>query len=163
MPLSCGYIAKGAVALIPVKVIARHRQPAWTTVDRHTFEIAVGVGPRLWQPFQMQIDIIGYKKIKVAIAIIVEKSASRAPASSALVEQSRLPGDIRKRAVSIVAVKNGLTVVSDEDVFKAIVVIVANGHSTGPTRAQQPGLVVTSVKVPSRLLWYRRLVESAMG
>ena len=87
----------------------------------------------------MQIDIIGYEKIEVAIAIVVEKSASRSPASIAFVKQPRLPGDIGKRAVSIVAVKNILTVVSDEDIFKTIIVIVTDGHSTGPTCAQQSG------------------------
>ena len=42
-----GYIAKRAVALVPIEVIAGHRQPAWTTVDRDTLEIAVRVGPGL--------------------------------------------------------------------------------------------------------------------
>ena len=136
-PAFLRYITKCAVALIPVEVITGHRQPAWTTVDRDAFEIAVRVCPGFRQPLQVQINIIGYEKIEAAIAVIVEKRASRSPASIALIQQPRLPRDIGKRAVSIVAVKNILTVVSDEDIFKAIVVIVTNGDSTRPTSAKQ--------------------------
>ena len=78
------HIAKDAVALITIQITARHRQPAWTTIDGDTLEIAIRIGSRLRQPFQMQIDIVGYEKIQVAVAIIVEKGAPGSPANDFL-------------------------------------------------------------------------------
>ena len=89
----------------------------------------------------MQVDIVGNEEIQVTIAIVVQKGASRSPASIAFIDQPGLLGNIGKCAISIVAVKNILTVISDEDILKAVVVIVPDGYSTGPSGTYQPSLL----------------------
>jgi hypothetical protein len=80
----------------------------------------------------MQVDIVSDVEVQISIAIIVKKSASRPPTGVAFIGQSCLLGDIGEGAIAIVTIKNILTIISDENILKTVVVIVSNGYSAGP-------------------------------
>ncbi len=48
-----------------------------------------------------------------------------------------MPGNVGEGAVSVVAVKDVLAVVGDEEIFKTVVVVVTHGDGAGPAGAQQ--------------------------
>src|SRR5690242_13131371 len=72
----------------------------------------------------------------MAIAVIVNESAAGAPAL-AVSAHTRLVGYIGKRAIAIVVVESVLAEVSDEQVFVAVVVVIANAHALSPARVRQ--------------------------
>src|SRR5260370_28976585 len=127
-----GDIPESSIALVSVEVVAWHRQPSGSTVDCNTFEVAERVCAGLWQSLEMQVDLVGDVEIQVPIPIIIKKRASRSPASITFVDQPGLLSNVGKCAIAVVTVKDILPVISDEDVFKTVVVIVSDGYSAGP-------------------------------
>ena len=55
-------------------------------------------------------------------------------------QQPSLRCHIGKRPIAVVAVEFVLPVIGDEEVFKAIVVVVSNAHPGAPARIEQPRL-----------------------
>ena len=80
---------------------------------------------------EIEVDIVGDKQVEQAVAVVVEKGAAGAEAVAWL-EQAGLRGDIGEGAVAVVAVEAVLAVVGDEEVFEAIVVVVADADADGP-------------------------------
>jgi hypothetical protein len=65
-----------------------------------------------------------------------------------------LGGYVGECAVAVVAIEPVLSEIGEEEIFEAIVVVVAHAHSHRPAGIDQsPAFSVTSVNVPSRLLW----------
>jgi len=56
-------------------------------------------------------------------------------------QQAGLRSYIGERAVAIVAIELVLAVVGDEEVFKSIVVVVADADANSPACVEQPGLL----------------------
>src|SRR5271163_219129 len=77
----------------------------------------------------------------MTVAIIIKESAARAPPRRPAVCKPCLYCDVAKGSISIVLVKNILAIVSNEDIFKAIVVIVRDRYRACPPSAMESGLV----------------------
>src|ERR1039458_3103634 len=101
------------------------RQAAWTAINADAFEIAGWVRARARNHLGIEFQIVGNEEIQIPVAVDVDEGASRAP-PRALVQQARLLGHIRKRAVAVVAVKNIPRPAGDKDILEAIVVVVAD-------------------------------------
>ena len=69
----------------------------------------------------------------MSIAIVIDERAARAPANCVL-QQARLPGHVSECAVSVIAIEDVLAPVSDEDIFEAVVVVIADRHAARPSR-----------------------------
>src|SRR5215469_9578388 len=78
------------------------------------------------------MDVIGDKQVDVAVAIVVNESASGAP-PLLLTPQSRASRYVREGSVAIVSIKNILAKVRTENVVEAVVVVIANANPRSPT------------------------------
>src|SRR6516162_7446790 len=63
-------------------------------------------------------DVVRHEKVKMPVSVVVQKRASRTPASRARLYQSGLLGDIRERPIAIVTIQAVLPEVRAEDVVK---------------------------------------------
>src|SRR5205085_8688575 len=83
-----------------------------------------------------EAHIVGNEQVKVTVAIIVHEAATGAPALLLAPEPGRLR-NIREGAIAVIAVEEVLPVAGDEDVLKAVVVIVAYANAASPTNRVQ--------------------------
>src|SRR5260370_14273898 len=112
------------------------RKPAWTTVHLNVLEYAVCILTRLGRTTLVEIEVIGDKQIELAIPVVVDPGAARAP-TRPVRAQSGFPGYVGESAVPIVVVEEVLAPVRDEQILKPIVIVVANTNSGRPTCAEQ--------------------------
>src|SRR5258708_330241 len=112
------------------------RKPAGTTVHLHVLEHAVRILTRLWHMTLIEIEVVRNKQIELAIPVVVDPGAARAP-TGPVRAQSGFPGYVGKSAVPIVVIEDVLAPVSDEQILKPIVIVVANTNSGRPTCAEQ--------------------------
>ena len=89
---------------------------------------------------QIHVDIVGDKEIKVAVAIVVDKSAAGVPAFP-VARDAGLCADIGERAVAIVVIENVLAEIGDEQVVPAVVVVVADAASLTPAGMRESSLL----------------------
>ena len=87
----------------------------------------------------IEIHIIRHKQIELTVAIVVQKTAARAPAVFRSGHASLL-GHVGKRAVAVIVVKNVAAKVGDEEIVKAVVVVVADATGLSPAGTSQAGL-----------------------
>ena len=85
-------------------------------------------------------EIVRHDKIQEAVTVVVDESAAGAP-SGLFPPYARALRNISEGSVPIVAVKNVLAPIGDEEIVKAVVVIVSDTHSLAPPRADEPGLL----------------------
>src|SRR5438309_1878376 len=111
-------------------------QPAGTTVHLNVLKRAVCVLTRLWRPALIEIKVVRDKQVELAIPVVVDPGAARAPARP-VCAQSGLLGHVGKSAVPVVVVEDVLAPVRDEEILKPIVIVVAHANSGRPTCAQQ--------------------------
>jgi len=74
----------------------------------------------------------------MTVAVVVDKTAPRAPSMPAVAQASQL-GYVSKSAVAIIAIKEILTPSGNEDVLEAIVVVVADADAAAPTVVDESG------------------------
>ena len=88
---------------------------------------------------RVEIHIVGDEQIEVAVAVVIQKAASRSPALAAA-GYARLLGNITKRAISVIAVQNVLAPVADKQIIESVVVVVADAAALAPARMGQAGV-----------------------
>src|SRR5207249_8272119 len=86
------------------------------------------------------IDVGRDEHVQPTVAIEVEKCAPRIPTRFGQ-RQPASTRDIVERAVAVVAIKNLMAVVSDEQVDVAVVVVVAGADALSPAFAGDAGLL----------------------
>ena len=57
----------------------------------------------------------------------------------AFLQQARALGDVGESAIAVVAIEDVLAVIRDEDVFVAVIVVIADGDGLGPAGADEAG------------------------
>jgi hypothetical protein len=92
----------------------------------------------------------------VTVAIEIQEGGASIPARARQRETARTRR-IAEGAVAIVVIQHLMTVVRDEEIDVAVVVIVADADALSHPLPPTPAFEVTSVKVPSPLLRYRWL------
>src|SRR5260370_26026513 len=112
------------------------RKPAGATVHLNILEHTVCILTRLWHATLIEIEVVRNKQIELAIPVVVDPGAARAP-TGPVRAQSGFPGYVGKSAVPIVVVEDVLAPVSDEQILKPIVIVVANTTSGRPTCEEQ--------------------------
>src|SRR5439155_19264273 len=97
-------------------------------------------------------DVVADHEVQVAVLVIVEPAGAGGP--SVFVGHTRLGRDVPESSVAVIVIENGAAVACDVKVRKAVVVKIAHRHALAvvPLPADS-GFSVTSVKVPSPLLW----------
>ena len=74
----------------------------------------------------------------MAVAVVINKRAACAVARCRM-QQPGLSGHVREGPVTVVAIKAVLSVISKEEIFKAVVVVIAYANSLRPACIQQAG------------------------
>src|SRR5271169_3915545 len=74
------------------------------------------------------------------VAIIVKEGTPRSPAWRPGIRKPRFCGDIGKCPVAVILVESILPVISNEDIFESIVVVVCDGNSARPAGASQASI-----------------------
>ncbi len=108
------------------------------------------------------MDVVGDDEIEFAVAVVVDEGAAGAPLFAGACD-SGLLGYFFEGAVALVVEEAVLAVAGDVEIVEAIVVVVADAGSLAPAVETKPAWAVTSVKVPSWLLWKRWLVGFSFG
>src|SRR5690348_17097688 len=81
---------------------------------------------------QIEIDIVGDEEIKFAVTVVVDESAAGVPAL-AVPGYARFVGYIDKRSITIVVIKDILAEVTDEEIFEAVVIVIADANTLPPS------------------------------
>jgi hypothetical protein len=82
------------------------------------------------------LQVTAYHQIQPAVAVIVDKRADRTPLIT-VVPKASLFSDVGKCAVAVVSVKNILSPIRQEKVFKTIVIEISDGNSRRPASLYQ--------------------------
>ena len=111
--------------------MATERKTSGAAVDRDAFPIAVDARARFGHLLKIELKIIGNEEVQIAVAVVIQKGASRTPAHFRT-SQSSFLRDVFESTVSLVAVEAVLAIVGAENIFVSVVVVVADAHSIGP-------------------------------
>ena len=120
--------------------MSARRQSSRPALDRYTFPIAIYVLAGDGRVLEGEAHIVGNKKIEVAIAVVVEETASCSPARLVVPQAGGL-GYVSKRSIAVVAVETILTKIGAEDVLESVVVVVADADAGCPAHSFQSGLL----------------------
>src|SRR5215469_620403 len=74
-------IRERAVAIVPVQKLAPRWQASGTTVNGNSFPVAGRSLTGHWSFFQIEPNVVRYKKIEVPIPVVVDEAAPGSPAS----------------------------------------------------------------------------------
>src|SRR5215469_7699273 len=131
-------ISEGAVAVVVIKDVAatfQTRRPA----SYHDALVEARSGFRHRSCFQIQINVVGDEKVQMTITIIVDEGASSIPAG-AFPAYTGFIGNVSKSSVAIIVIKSILAVVGNENVFVAVIIVVADADPLSPSRSCQAGV-----------------------
>ena len=103
----------------------------------NAFPTTVGVLARNSRIFKRKANIVGNKQVQVSIAVVIHEGAACSKPLLIAPKAGGL-GHIGESSVAVVAVKSVLPEIRAKDVVKAIVVVVADANSTGPSEKAQP-------------------------
>jgi hypothetical protein len=112
--------------------MAAKGQATGTTVDRDALPIAVSARTGAGYVIEIELEIVRDEQVEMAIAIVIEEGAAGTPSGFG-VDETRFASDIFKGTVSQIAVELVLPEVSAEEVVVAVVVIVTDADSIGPS------------------------------
>ena len=74
----------------------------------------------------IEIDVVNHREIEQTVPIVIDECGAGGPAGRS---HSGARGYVRKRAVSIVVIKNVVAVIGDIEIDVAVVVVVAGRHA----------------------------------
>src|SRR5262249_49338691 len=129
-------IGKSAVAIVAIQRMSSSGHSNGPTFNRDTFPVAIRVLSRNRRVFEREMHVVGNEQIEIAVAIIVNETASRSP-TLLLVPKASTLGYVSKRAIAVVAIQTVLSEVSTKNVLETVVVVIADAHAGGPTRRLQ--------------------------
>ena len=124
------HVGEGAVAVVVVEDVGVAVETGRSAGDHHAF-VETRAGLRHRRGLQVHVDVVGDEEIELAVAIVIDEGAARAPARL-LACDAGLLADVGEGAVAVVVVENVLAVVGDEQVVAAIVVVVADADALAP-------------------------------
>src|SRR3954447_5371404 len=88
----------------------------------------------------VEMHVIRDEQVKIAIPIVIEKAGSCSP-SVEMSGNTGLSGDIGESAVAIVVIQDIAPPITNKEVVKAVVSIIAHTARLPPARAQQARLL----------------------
>src|SRR5579863_9576266 len=126
------HICERAIAVVAVKRVDTCDHAPRPAIDRNPF-IATGRirGGGFGRVFEIELNVVGHKKIQQPIAIVVQESATSAEARD-LAAQPGFFGYISKGSVPIVPVQFVSPIISAEQILISIIIIVTNTYAIGP-------------------------------
>jgi hypothetical protein len=108
-------------------------------VHRNSLPVTRGVPSRLRYGLEVEDQVVGDDQVEFPIAVIIDAGATRFPSALRL-NESGPARYVRESSIAVVTIQDVLTPVSDEQVVKAVIVVVADGDAEGPVLAEQSGL-----------------------
>ena len=93
---------------------------------------------RLTGLHRIELDVIADEKIQVAVAIVIEERAARAPTMLFVIDAG-FARDVGKCAVAVVVKQNVVAPEAAEEIVPAVVVVIADADAGLPAGARQSG------------------------
>src|ERR1700686_2430137 len=107
--------------------------------DGNAFPATIGAFARSRSIFKGKAHIVGNEQIQMSVAIVIYEAAA-GPKPVLIAQQSRRLRHIGESSIPVVAVQNVLPERGAKDILEAIVVVVSDADSTGPSERMQPCL-----------------------
>jgi len=133
-----GDIAEGTVTVVVEENVFAADEAGGSAGDEHSFVIT-GAGFGDGRGGEIHVDVIGDEEIELAVAIVIDECAAGIPAL-ATGGDAGFFADVGESAVAIVVIENIFAEVGDEEIFEAIVVVVADADTLAPAVATDAGL-----------------------
>src|SRR5882762_1802978 len=110
-------------------------QTARAAHDGNTLPDTLRVVSRTRRVGEIEIHVVNYHEIEIAIAVEIQEGATSAPTRGRL-EQTPRFGLILKCSITLVSIENISTPLCNEQIWMAIVVNVAHANPLSPTRVR---------------------------
>ena len=104
------------------------------------FPLAISTRARLGNFAAVKLDVPRERQIELAIKVVVEERAAGVPADCIRFQPSRFR-DVFECPIAFVVIKHAVTVISDEQVLVAIVVVIADASALSPSHLSQAGFL----------------------
>ena len=131
-------IGESSVAVVVIENVGVAGETARAAHDRNSFPLAKRLARGRRSFCGIELDVVADEKIQMAVAIVIEPGAARAPADL-LVVDAGFARDIGERAVAVVVKQNVVSPEAAEQIVPAIVVVVADADAGLPAGARQSG------------------------
>src|SRR5689334_2118703 len=138
-PGALGCIREPSTALIVVEHVTGRFEPARPAHDRSALPETGRVLARKGRRGNIEIYIVCDNKILQHIAVVVDKRAACAPLGS-VSSYACGCGNFLESPIPFIVVEPVLSIVSDIEVLKAVIVVVAGANSLAPSAGFQTGL-----------------------
>ena len=73
----------------------------------------------------------------MSVAVVIHEGAAGAP-PGLIVPKPRILGHIGESSIAVIAIKRVLPEITAKDIVKAVIVVVSDADSTGPSELTQP-------------------------
>ncbi len=132
-------VGKRAVAVVVIEDVRVAGQSARAAHRRNAFPLAQRGLAAFHRRFcGIELDVIADKKIEMAVAIVIDPGAARAPARFFAI-QAGFFRHVGERAVAIVAKQNVVAPEAAEKIVPAVVVVIADANAGLPSGARESG------------------------
>ena len=162
-----GYVFESAVAFVVVENILRARQPARAAHHGNALPDASGALAGRGSGGQIEVHVVRDHQIEFAVAVVIDECAARSPRFSRAGDAGFF-GDLGEDA-ALVVIEAILSVISNVEIFPAVVVVVSDANALTPAGGGEPGfhgdigessVVIVAVEVIARSV-ARRAIRRA--
>src|SRR5947207_7039685 len=129
-----GDVGECAVAIVAIESVARAFQSSRATRDRDAAVLAIWSTSENGQVFQININVVRYVQVEIAVAIVVAKSRAGSPAS--IVAGACLRGSFTANA-AVVVIKNAAIEIRYVNVFPAVIIVIAYRNAESPAAVRE--------------------------
>ena len=133
MPLSSETSRKHA-ALVVIQDVAIEGKPARSAIHRDAAIKAVRIRARLRRRVEIEFQIIRDKEVELPVVVVIDKCAAGVIAN-AILSQMNFRRDVFEAMSAHVAIERILSPVSDEQIGKPVVIVVARADALRPAFA----------------------------
>src|SRR5579885_1754161 len=116
---------------------SKSKSPTPTPMPACSMTSSLRATPRDALP--VEAHVVRHEEIEIPVAVVIKKRAARAEARLGI-RQSSFLCDIRKCAIAVIPIERILSPVCNEEVFKAVVVVITHRHAVGEARPEQSRL-----------------------
>src|SRR4051812_1785410 len=131
-----GHFSESAVPVVVIKNVLRQREPSRPAHDRYSLPNAKVTFARTGRVVEVEINIIRYEQIYIAVTIVVNEAAPGAVPRAG----DRKLGCLRcilKLSVAAVPIQDVMPEVGDQKIGPTVVVVICDTHALTPPRVCQ--------------------------
>src|SRR5262249_15562016 len=131
------HVGERSVAIVPIESVLAGCQPPRSAFDRNSFPAAIGVIAGRQCILKRKTNVVRNEEIKMSITVVIHEGAS---GSESLLVVPKAGGFryIGEGSISVVTVQSVLSESGAKNVFKAVVIVIADTNPRSPLGSVQP-------------------------